>query len=210
MESIHKLNPIGNGVSLASYGDDSGLYVEFYMREVEDAKASAKEGRPIFVSKPYIKILSIGNKNSAIDRPVRSVPSGQIPADEVRFPRQWAAFKNQEAQVTEGTPITEWPAINRAEAMSLKSMNIHTIEKLAGLPDSSLTWTGARARKEQAKAWLARATDGAVVMQQQKTIEDLKNQIEALKNQMNGFSKAVKPPENNNEPNISTTDATGG
>lgn len=205
--SIQKLNPAGNGVYNASYGDDSGLYVEFYMREVEDEKASKEQGRPIYVSKPYIKIISIGNKNTQQDRPVRHRQSGQIPPDTVRFPKQWAAFSNQQEQVIEGTPITEWAALPRAEAMSLKAMNIHTVEKLANLGDNNINWMGGRQLRDKAQAWLKSASDGSVVIKQQQLIDELKIQIDALKNQMEGFSKAVKPVENTDDTDLPSASA---
>lgn len=209
MDSVQKLNPVGNGVYAASYGDDSGLFVEFYMREVEDARQTSEQGRPIYTSKPYIKILSIGNKNSSVDRPVRTTMSGQIPPDAARFPRQWQAFQNQTADIIEGTPITEWPALPRADGMSLKALGILTVEKLAGLGDNNLTWMGARAMRDKAQAWLKSASDGSVVIKQQQQIQDLTTQIKALKNQMSGFSTAKKL-EKRNEPDILSDDAAGG
>lgn len=193
--SSGKLIPVGNDIYEVSYGDDKGIYVEFYHREVENEKKSLQEGRPIYESREYIKIVPIGDKTKVIDRPVKKVPDAGVPSDLQRWPRQWQAFLNQETQVTEGTPITEWPAITRADAMSLKSMNIHTIEMLANLGDNNLTWLGARAMREKAKAWIEKAKTGVDSLVWAKEKAEMQAQIEALKNQLNGFASVGAIPE---------------
>jgi hypothetical protein len=175
--------------SPVSYGDDSGLYVEFYSRETENPKKSEDAGRPIFESRDYVKIMAVGDKSKQWDRPVRKEPQGNVPADTVRFSRQWEAYKRQEVQVTEGTPVVEWPAITRGDAESLKSINIHTIEQLASLQDNNLEWLGARGMRDKARAWIEKAKDGAISAQWAKEKEEMMAQINALKNQLEGFIK---------------------
>lgn len=190
-----KLIPAGQDIFNVAYGDDKGLYVEFYYREIEDQKRSLLEGRPIFESREYIKIMPIGNKNKIIDRPIQKTDTARFPSDIRRFPRQWEAFKNQEAQVLDGTPITEWPQITRSDAMSLKAMNIHTIEMLADLQDNNLTWLGARKIRDMAKLWIEKAKGGAESAKWAKEKTDMMAQIEALRNQMAGFTAAGVMPE---------------
>ena len=84
-----------------SYGDDSGLYVEFYWREVHNEKKSLEKGVPVYESKEFVKIMAIGDKTKSWDRPVRHAPNGSEPSDLDRFPKQWQAFQRQVQQVTE-------------------------------------------------------------------------------------------------------------
>lgn len=187
MEANARLIPAGADIYSVSYGDDTGNYVEFYMNAVKDEKASLEQGRPIFKEREYIRIMPIGDKTKKIDRPVRFQATGNVPSDLDRFPRQWQSFKNQGVVAIDGTPIEEWPPLTKSDAMALKAMNIHTVEVLAGLGDNNLTWLGARQMRDKAKAWLDSSKGGAVALKQAQEIEDLKLQVEALTNQLNGL-----------------------
>jgi len=176
------------------HGNDAGLYVEFYVEAVEDKEASEKEGRPIFKDKDFITIHIIGDKNTIRKRPVRMRADAGQPSDPDRWPAQWAAFKNQQTPVAFGTPITEWAAITKSEAMSLKALNIHTVDSLAALGDNNLTWFGARPMRDKAKAWLAQAKDGSGLSQLQAENKKLRDDMEALQNQMQALIAAKAIP----------------
>lgn len=190
-----KVMPGNSDVLQVSYGDDNGLFVEFYTREVESVAKSQAEGRPIYVSKEFIRIIPVGDKTKVVDRPVRKEPSGQVPADTARFARQWQAYENQQTDVIEGTPITEWPPITRADAMSMKALNIHTVEMLASLGENNLTWLGARQMRDKAAAWIEKAKENSSAVQWAKEKEGLQTQIEALQNQMQGLKDAGAIPQ---------------
>lgn len=167
-----------SGASLhVEHGTDSNLYVEFRMESVHQAHQSDKEGRPIFRDVPYVRIITPGDKTKVRDT---------IATDEhkVRFPRQWEAFSNQQVQVSEGTPITEWPPLTRSEAMEFKALNIHTVEQLAGLPDVALNWLGGMERRKQAQAYLAASKDTAMVTKMDKELAKRDADNMALKNQL--------------------------
>jgi len=190
-----KVMPGNSDVLQVSYGDDSGLYVEFYWREVQNEQKSLAEGRPIFESKEYIKIMAAGDKTKNWDRPVRKKSNGSEPSDLDRFSRQWAAFQRQDVQVTEGTPVTEWAQITRSDAANLKSRGIHTIEHLAGLSDGNIDFLGGRKYRDMAIAWIAKAKEGVTSVQWAKERSDLQDQITALTNQINGLKSAGALPE---------------
>lgn len=218
MFATGKVIPSNSDVMQVSYGDDQGLYVEFYWREVQNEAKTIQEGRPVFESKEYIKIISPADKTKMWDRPVLKRSNGVQPSDIDRFPRQWERFQRQEQQVMEGTPVTEWPQITRSDAASLKAMNIHTIEQLAALGDNNLNWLGARAIRDKAKNWLEKAKDGAAAAQWAKEKSELQAQIDALKNQMQGFgiqeasappAKRGRKPKVKHEQDISTAGTSG-
>lgn len=221
-----KIIQSNSDVKQVSYGDDSGLFVEFYWREVKNEAKSLAEGRPIFESKEYIKIMAAGDKTKNWDRPVQKVSNGSAPSDLDRFPRQWAMFQRQEVQVTEGTPVTEWPQITRADAAMLKSMNIHTIEALAAMSDTNIGFMGGRQYRDMAKAWISKAKEGVTSAQWAKEKAEMQDQITALNNTINGLKTAgVLPAQEAAAPpapkkrgpkpkvkheDISTTDTSGG
>lgn len=190
-----KVLPSAGDVHQVSYGDDSGLFVEFYWREVKNEAKSLAEGRPIFESKEYVKIIAAGDKTKWWDRPVQKVSNGVTPSDIDRFPRAWAAFQRQGVEVTEGTPIIEWPQITRSDAAMLKSHGVHTIEACAALSDMNLgNILGGRKYRDMAQAWLVKAKDGAAAAQWAKEKEHMQAQLDAMKNQIEGLTLAGAMP----------------
>jgi hypothetical protein len=148
---------------------DDILAVNFYIKPVKDNFSSEKEGKPIFVDTVYVKIMTPGNNLNIIDTPAET-------RHQVRFPRQWAAFQNQQIQPVTGMPLSEWPAIERSRAEELKYMKFFTVEQIAGCSDlqaQSLGMDG-HSLRERAKAFLATAKDTALPQAQAAEIERLK------------------------------------
>jgi hypothetical protein len=177
-----------------SHGDDKQLIPEFYDREILDQAASDKEGRPIHKSVTYVKIIFAGDKTKVIDRPVimQEQPGG-VPPDHLRWPNYWQAYQNKTEQVPDGTSLLEWPPLPRTEARDLKAMGIHTVEQLAGLPDTALTWLGAQSWRNKAKAWLATAADPSAVLKMQSENDRLKADVEMLKKQIQDLATLKSP-----------------
>lgn len=171
-----------------SYGDDSSVIVEFFSEPVLQPAESEKEGRPIYKEVPFISIDFPGDKTKRVVRPVRTESNGSAPADTDRFPRQWEAFKNQQEFVATGTPITEWPPIVKAQAMELKGMKIYTVEALAGLPDTALSWFGARQLRDKAKTWLETAKTGSLSTEFMAEFEKMKADNAVMRQQMADLS----------------------
>lgn len=173
------------------HGTDAGLYVEFEMRPVLNQEKTDEAGRPIYEDKEYITIRIAGDTKTVRVRPVRLTDDGSgVPTDDIRWPRQYQAFKLQQQQVMDGTPLTEWSLITKSDAMSMKALNIHTVEQLAALGENNMNWLGARMMKEKAVAWLNQAQDNAGISQLQAENERLKNDIDAMKNQMAALIEA--------------------
>lgn len=174
--------PRGNNY-VVQHGTDAGMFVLFYMESIEDKEASVTEGRPIFRDYEFIEIRIPGDKNTVICEPVN---------DEyrARWPNQYMAFKNQQVQVNDGTPLEEWPILRKSQVMMFKAVNIHTVEQLAAVSDGNLgnLGMGGREFRDKAIAYIETAKTGAVPAAAQNEIAELKLQIEALKNQMAGFN----------------------
>lgn len=169
-----------------THGDDSGLIVTFYTHAEHQPAKSRDEGRPIFEDKPYVRIMFAGDKNRVTDRRVDFVgKNGNIP-DPERFPRQWAQYQAGEEQVEEGTPIEEWSMISRSQALMLKGINIRTVENLAAVSDATLgnLGHGGRTLRDQAKAWIEQAKDGAEIAKLVEENQRLTDDVEALKQQV--------------------------
>lgn len=175
----------GNSIHV-SHGDDSGLYVEFHMESIRQGFLSEKEGREIYKDVPHITIRTLGSNLNAITRPVREQSEGNYPSDPVRFSRQWEAFQAQREQVSEGLPLTEWPALGKSQVLELKTKHIHTVEQLSAISDANLEGLGLGAReiREKARLWLSRATDGKEIMRVINENKTMKEEMELLRKQM--------------------------
>lgn len=175
-------------VGMAVHGNDSGLYVEFESVAVQHPFKSQEAGRPIFEDVDFITIFFPGDNTKKVVRPVKKDDDESGPSDCKRFPVQWAAYQQKTAQVHEGMPVTEWPPLTKAQAQEFKAMNIHTVEQLADLPDSALTWLGARQTRDQAKVWVERSKGSAVDSKLLAENASLKARISALEEQMRDIS----------------------
>jgi hypothetical protein len=189
---------VGQGNNLhVKHGDDSGLFVQFYMESIEDEEQSKIEGRPFFRDVPFIKIIPVGDKNTVVCRPVKLDYDANTPPDTVRWPAQYAAFQNQQVQVSEGTPLEQWGPITKSQALMFKAVNVHTVEQLAAVSDQNLhnLGMGAREMREKATAYIADAKGGAGTAKLQAENEELRQKIEALQNQMNALLENVNKDE---------------
>lgn len=164
------------------HGTDAGLFVQFYLEAVKDEEETLKAGRPIFFDREYIKIIPVGDKNTVVCEPVTEEYKH-------RWPAQYAAFKAQQHQPQEGTPIDQWPPLTKSQVLTFKAANVHTVEQLANVSDGNLAnlGIGARELREKAIAYLKTAEGAAPTLALQSQLDDAMKQIEALKNQLAGF-----------------------
>jgi hypothetical protein len=174
------------------HGDDSRLYVEFTMEAIHQTARSEAEGRPIYMDVPHVHIHFPGDRTKQIFRPVKMQDDARGPADPRRFPDQWKAFEAQQEQVQTGTPIEQWGPLTKSQAMEFKAVRIHTVEQLAGVADSNLTWLGARELRDKAIAWLAQADNGKESMRLQTELAKRDADIERLERQVKELATLVQ------------------
>jgi hypothetical protein len=159
--------------------DSEGLIAEFFPHAIQNNHRSSIEGRPIFDTYPYVRILIPGDKHSVVERKATD-------ADKARFRRQWEAFQQGLAPVETGTPIEQWPQLTVSQVAEFKAMHIRTVEHLAGLSDGNIAklGPGGRGLVEKAKAFIAQAKDTAEAQRLAGENEHLKSEIAALKEQV--------------------------
>jgi len=137
---------------------DETLLVKFYYLSVADKAASSEAGRPMFKEVEMIDIKVPGQRDG-VARPAS-------PRDKGRFPRHYQAFKNRMEAPSDGTPLSEWPAISRSFADQLSFANVKTVEALADLNDNLMhNIPGVQNYKQKAKDWLEATKDDAVLSQ---------------------------------------------
>ena len=186
-----------NEYSRTGMGGEKGgrTFARFFTEEVVDPVASAAAGRPIYRSEERVELINPGD---LLNKPVLRV--SQL-TDEQReqFKTVYAQFKKGEEQSHEGTPIDQWPVLNRAQIRELKAKEIYTVEQCAGLSDLGIQQIGmgGRAIRDLARAYLDEAQRMALltktthmnemyeakVAAQDRQIEELKLIVEQLHRQ---------------------------
>jgi hypothetical protein len=105
-----------------------GNIIYFFDKAERDGQASEKEGRPVFKNKVYIHKSTPGDNLLAIERPVRDT-------DKQEFPREWKVYEEKVSHKIDGTPLSEWPQLDRLQVAELNAVNIHSVEQLANLSE---------------------------------------------------------------------------
>ena len=156
-------------------GDDS-LLVKFEIKPLQDFTATEQEGRPIFRDVEYISIRVPGS-NDEVSRPATQM-------DKQRFPRHYAAFKQRvsDEEYHEGTLISEWPLVTRAQVEELAFLGVKTVEQLAGMTDHNTQGAvGLITLKQKAIDWL----------EQQEDISELREKLRKRDEELDALSGIV-------------------
>ncbi len=186
MEASMELTQFAMEEHNRSKGDEN-LYVRFFTAPIQNKQKSAEAGRPIFEDKEMIQIMVPGSKDNIV---VREIRKGH---DDVRFPKQWAAFQNSEKEIVEGTPLAQWPIMSASQVEELKYFGIRTIEQLKEVPDSTAqNFMGLQTLKQKAADWLAYVEETKEVSVLQADLEERDEKIAALESQMSEMIAEMK------------------
>lgn len=162
----------------ARYRGDNRLFVKFYNAPRKNEEKSVSMGRPIYDDTLYIRIQVPGDKESIVVRPARTM-------DKNRFRAQFERYQKGEEQVVDGTPLSEWPSINRSMVEELKHFGVYTVEQLVDMPDNQAqNFAGIQNLKNMARNFLERADGIAVDVKLEKALEDKNAQMEAMQAQI--------------------------
>lgn len=116
---------------------------------VLDQAASAQAGRQIYREREMVKIVTPGNMLNIFATEVTDEHRN-------RWPEAYKAFKDGRDLTTDGTPLEEWPILNRAMVAELKHLGFRSVENLANASDTALQTIGkgGYSIRERAKAFL--------------------------------------------------------
>lgn len=148
---------------------------------------SEQEGKPVFETRDYVEITTPGDTRSIMCREVTD-------ADKARWPREWAAYKENRELSPVGTPLEQWPLIDLDMIEHLKHFRIRSVETLSEIGDNAIQniGMGARALRDKAKAWLAQAVDGSAISKLIAERDGQARQIDDLKRQMADLAASVR------------------
>src|ERR1044072_5630 len=155
---------------------DKALYVHFYMDVIPDSKASDEEGRAIYREAEFVMIMVPGDKYSIIRRPIQ-------PRDVQRFSERYEAFKRGQTQESaSGTPLYTVTWLTKAQVKELEFLGCHTLEQLAGMPDSmTQKFMAGQGLKQRAKDAIAASKEAAPLLALRTEIEKKDAELAGLK-----------------------------
>lgn len=172
------------------------MFVEFYSDAVHMVADSEVQGRPIYKEFDHVKIIVPGDPFNVIERRATE-------EDKQKYPKSWARYQNSNQTGHDGTPLEQWPQINRALVKEAKHFNIHTVEHMAGMSDTqcSKMGMGFTDLRAKAKAYLMAANETAAVTAQAAENERMKLLIEDLQAQIKEIGKRGpgRPPKEQTE-----------
>lgn len=152
--------------------------IEFFQLAVEIPYKKTVTGKPHFEDRDYIRFYIPGG---------REVFDCEVTEEhKIQYPRHWAQYQAKRAQVGDGIPLEQWPAISKAEIANLKINQIHTVEQLADVSDlhCSNLGMGFQTLKRKAIAYLAAAKDNAPIEKLTAENASLKDELAAVKEQL--------------------------
>lgn len=168
---------IGQGVVIEK--GEKSLGITFSYHPFIDHERTKSEGRPIFVDVEMIEIRIPGSKDVCI----RAVTE----EDKINYSRHYEHFRTKNTEIINGTPLSEFPFISASERKELEYFNVFTAEQLVGMADGFVDKMRVNCRDliKKVKAHLQNAKDTAFVTSMTQENENLKREIQALKEQMN-------------------------
>lgn len=184
-------------------GDFSHLAVEFFMSAKHNKRKSAEAGRPVYDDVEMVKIRIAGDPKSVLVAPANDQSSARDPQTNARLTYAqlhegpYEAFKKGIEYRGSGTPLTDVTFLTAAQRKTLEGANVFTVEALAQLDGANLQKLGMGARewKNQATAWLDKASGSADITKLAAENASLQQQIEALKAKIGMATSPTSAPE---------------
>lgn len=154
---------------------ERGLAVRFSLEPMQNEQKTKEKGRPIFDEVEICEIRVSGSTDT-----VREVVTTD---HRRRFPGAYLAFKqNQDQDAASGTPLVQWPLLSRAQAEEARYFGVRTVEQLSEVSDVNLQKLGAgwMVLRQQARDWLGKAKDGALLGKLRQELEERDRRIDAM------------------------------
>ena len=172
-----------------NYGEDSRQHVVFYKGRELHGLQSSEQGRPIYVGVDMCRIRQPGERDEW---------HGKADMDkQMRFPKQWEAYQNNQEYVPDGTPLSVVFGSEPETVENLKFFKIFTVEQLANLQEAGVARIGMGGRNLQIKAqkFMEKATGYQSVTRMDREMTDLKSENDLLKERLAALEKLVTAPD---------------
>jgi hypothetical protein len=124
-------------------------YARFYVHPQLQGDESIKQGRDVYKDVIYVEVMIKGDKNTSFSRPMQE-------QDKEDYPKAWAAYKENDYELSDGTPIKMMPGMSPSAEIELRSMGINSVEDLAALHDGVVLGNpGMVTLRKRAQAYVA-------------------------------------------------------
>lgn len=178
------------------------VFPEFEVRQVEDPKKSEELGHMAFREEEWVKMhvdtrtVTETKMSDALEIWERNARNGDAAAR--AWLEHYRAWKADEEAPIEGTPLSEWPYINKGQFQQCKKIGLRSIEQVANAEENDLrNINQGRKLKYAAQAFLETAADkGKVageVVELRKQNKFLEDKLHELTAQVEELSKSRKP-----------------
>jgi len=165
---------------------DQGTVARFYWGTIEDGPATLREGRKIEVPLEVLDVILPADRQSNLIGVRAHSVWRRVGNDDVtyamRFEDQYRRFRANEQQVVSGTPIASVEWLDGGQKAILKTLNVTTVEQLAGLSGQALKNLGAggMAWQQAAAEYIRTTKEGAEVTNLIRENAALKESMAAL------------------------------
>jgi hypothetical protein len=165
---------------------DKRLNIRFFSKARQDIHASTEAGRPIFKEVDYIQVMTAGDRNQAVVRPI-------APSDMQRFGAQYDHWKKtQNNDMVVGTPLEAWNILTLAQIEEFRYFGIRTIDQMAELRDDIVgKIPGAAQLKQKAAAFLQILKDEAPMKKVQAELDKRDLELSTLKTAIADQAKLI-------------------
>lgn len=162
-------------------------FARFYTKAVQNNFLSEREARPIFENHEFVEITFPADRRTIVDRRVKG-------EDKQRWPRQYAAFRSDQDQISDGMPLDQYAGLTAADVEELKFFKVRTVEQLAGLTDQNLSDMppGVRKFRDAAARYLSQAAGNAPVEKLAAEVAQRDDTIAAMQEQMASMRKQIE------------------
>lgn len=177
---------------------ESNITPFFRTQSYEDVNASEREKRPMFKEREVVEVRIAGDRHYSPVFPAHAMyirQDGEEITYAMRWPEQYARFKDGHAQVADGTPLDELPFLSAAQRSTCKALKVYTAESLATLEGKNLRNLGpdGAKMKQQAQEYINSARGFADNTQAAQENQHLKAQVETLRKQLLQAQQAETP-----------------
>lgn len=144
---------------------------------------SKTANRPIYDDEEFVEVRIAGDRNFAPTFPAHQMwkrEDGEVITYAQRWDKQYRAFKENNVQVAEGTPLEELTFLTQAKRHELRALKIYTAEALAALEGRNLKALGMEGQKlkAQARAFLETARGTGDTSRMAAEIAELRARLE--------------------------------
>jgi hypothetical protein len=191
------------------YKTADGAALRIWRDTAQNRFLSEKLGRPIFDEVIFVEVIAPGSGNSTpvfeLERTFDENMGHPDPLRGAKYEelKQFVEdFKKAETGggdgALSGTPLEQWPEMNRSLVATLKAQGVYTVDALASLPDGKLTIVGPDGRtwREKAKAYLENAKDGAYATELAAKLENLMTELSAGQEREKAMAARIQELEN--------------